>query len=500
MISAFYNTFQVKEIRVRVLYTLLVLLVVRVGSFITCPGVNATVLQHWFNSLLQRDSSGGVAALFNIFSGGSLENCALFSLGVMPYISASIMLQLLTAVVPTLGKLAREDGGRQRIMQLTRYATIGLCVLQGSLLAVSFENPEKSVILRGIGDSISALGTPLVSDPGWWFRLVVVATLTAGTVLLMWLGDRITDKGIGNGMSLIISVGILSRLPAGLVQAWKTFIPGAGADVSLKPVILVLLVVLLLIVIAAVIVLTQGQRRVGVQYAKRVVGRKVFGGQTQYMPLKVNYAGVMPIIFAQALLIFPSTVGSMLFSEFPLLQRISAALADGAMHYLLSGVLIFFFSYFWVATQFQPQQISDDLKKYGGYVPGVRPGADTAKFLDVVMTRLTFAGAVFLLVVATLPQVLQQQLNVPKEAAQFFGGTSVLIVVGVLLDTMRQVETHLIQRNYDGFLKKGGTRGRSERTPEGRVAASRHAALVWSGVILSAVFLAIVVWVWTSRP
>jgi preprotein translocase subunit SecY len=499
MISAFYNTFQVKEIRVRVFYTLLVLLVVRVGSFITCPGVNATVLRHWFESLLHREGSGGVAALFNIFSGGSLENCALFSLGVMPYISASIMLQLLTAVVPTLGKLAREDGGRQKIMQFTRYATIGLCVLQGSLLAISFESPEKSVILRGIGDSISALGTPLVANPGLWFKCVVVATLSAGTVLLMWLGDRITDRGIGNGMSLIISVGILSRLPAGLIQAWKTFIPSSGTDVGLKPVVLVVLVVLLILVIAAVIALTQGQRRIGVQYAKRIVGRKVFGGQTQYMPLKVNYAGVMPIIFAQALLIFPSTVGSMLFSEFPLLQRISVALADGSVHYFLSGALIFFFSYFWVATQFHPQQISDDLKKYGGYVPGVRPGAETARFLDVVMTRLTFAGAVFLLVVATLPHFLQQKLNVPKEAAQFFGGTSVLIVVGVLLDTMRQVETHLIQRNYDGFLKKGGTRGRSERTPEGRVVANRQASFVWFGLVVSAVLLALVIWIWSSR-
>jgi preprotein translocase subunit SecY len=308
-------------------------------------------------------------------------------------------------------------------------------------------------------------------------------------MLLMWLGDQITDRGIGNGMSLIISVGILSRFPAGLLQAWKTFVPADRVASQVSPLVLVLLIIFLLAVIAAVICLTQGQRRISVQYAKRVVGKKVYGGQTQYMPLKVNYAGVMPIIFAQALLIFPSTIAMMAFRSSPEVQKIASLLAQGFWHYFLYAALIFFFSYFWVATQFQPQQIADDLKKYGGYVPGVRPGQDTAKFLDTVMTRLTFAGAVFLVVVAILPQMLSKQLNVPDVTAQFFGGTSLLIVVGVVLDTMRQVETHLIQKNYDGFLKKGRIRGRSERTPEGRGELTEQKTLVSVYVGLAIVLL-----------
>ncbi len=490
MISAFTNIFRLPELRTRILFTFALLVVVRIGSFITCPGVNASVLQHWFDNQLNSQAGGSVAALFNIFSGGSLENCAVFSLGVMPYISASIMMQLLTAVVPTLGKLAREEGGRQRISQLTRYATIFLCLFQGYLLALSFENPSQSPILHGIDQTIAQLGLPLVNQPGFGFRIIVVLTLTAGTLLLMWLGDQITDRGIGNGMSLIISVGILSRFPAGLIQAWKTFVPSDRPTLQVSPLVLVMLIVFLLAVIAAVICLTQGQRRISVQYAKRVVGRKVYGGQTQYMPLKVNYAGVMPIIFAQALLIFPSTIAMMAFKDSPLAQKFANLLAQGFWHYVLYAVLIFFFSYFWVATQFQPQQIADDLKKYGGYVPGVRPGQDTAKFLDTVMSRLTFAGAVFLLVIAILPQMLSKQLHVPDVTAQFFGGTSLLIVVGVVLDTMRQIETHLIQKNYDGFLRKGRIQGRSERTPEGRGEVARQKTLVGVYVFLAIILLA----------
>lgn len=491
MITAFSNALKVPELRQRIVFTLAVLIVVRLGASVTCPGVNAAVLQAWFDSQLGSDGGGGVAALLNIFSGGALENCAVFSLGVMPYISASIMLQLLTAVVPRLGKMAREEGGRQKIMQLTRYATICLCVFQGYLLALSFESPESSFFLRGIEATIAKLGgVPLVADRGFVFRASVVISLTAGSMLLMWLGDKITERGIGNGMSVVISVGILARLPAGLVQAWKTFVPTSGAS-AVSPLVLVVLIVFLLAVIAAVICITQGQRRVSVQYAKRVVGRKVYGGQTQFMPLKVNYAGVMPIIFAQALLIFPSTIASMAFKESSTVQRLTQALAQGPVHYLFYTGLIFFFSYFWVATQFQPQQIADDLKKYGGYVPGVRPGADTARFLDVVMTRLTFAGAVFLAVVAILPQLLSRQMNVPDVTAQFFGGTSLLIVVGVVLDTMRQVETHLIQKNYDGFLRKAKG-GMSDRSPAAVAVASQQRAGVLSFAAVALVIIAAV--------
>ena len=323
------------------------------------------------------------------------------------------------------------------------------------------------------------MGIPLVSDPGIAFQVVTVLTLTAGTMFLMWIGDQITDRGIGNGMSMIISVGIVARLPAALIQAWHTFVPSDGKASQVSPMVLVLMIAFLVLVIAAVICVTQAQRKVSVQYAKRVVGRKVYGGQTQYMPLKVNYAGVMPIIFAQAILVFPSTIAGMMFKNSVTAQTISQMLTEGWLHYTLYGAMIFFFSYFWVATMFQPSQIADDLKKYGGYIPGVRPGKPTADFLDFTMTRLTFAGAIFLTVIAVLPQMLSKQMGVPYITAQFFGGTSLLIIVGVMLDTMRQVETHLIQRHYDGFLRKGRLRGRFDRTPAGRGEAVQQGALMW---------------------
>ena len=300
MISAFLNTVKIPELRRRILFTLAIIVIVRLGAAITTPGVNQAVLQEWFRSTA--DKAGGVAALFNLFSGGALENCAIFSLGIMPYISASIMLQLLTAVIPQLGRLAREDGGRQKIMQYTRYATVALCIFQGYLLAISFQHPEAyHTVLGGIPDTIRKLGIPLVDDQGWTFRIVTVISLTTGTLFLMWLGDQITERGIGNGISLIITVGIVARLPAALAQAWKTFVPTEPGASPANPAILVLMVLFLFVVIAAVITITQGVRKISVQYAKRVVGRKMYGGQSTYMPLKVNYAGVMPIIFAWAL-------------------------------------------------------------------------------------------------------------------------------------------------------------------------------------------------------
>lgn len=490
MISAFTNTFKIPELRNRVLFTLGLLIVVRIGAAITCPGINAMVLRQWFENEVNTQTGGGVAALFNLFSGGALENCAVFSLGVMPYISASIMLQLLTAVIPQLNKLAKEDGGRQKIMQYTRYATIGLCVFQGFLLAKSFEFPKQNPFLGGIEQTIARLGIPLVANPGPGFEILSVITLTAGTLLLMWIGDQITDRGIGNGMSLIITIGIVARLPAALIQAWKTFVPTAGQSSQVNPMVLVLMIAFLVIVIASVICVTQAQRKISVQYAKRVVGRKVYGGQTQYMPLKVNYAGVMPIIFAQALLIFPSTIVQNLFRTNSTAQTIASMLTQGWLHYTFYGGMIFFFSYFWVATQFQPGQIADDLKKYGGYIPGVRPGKPTADFLDFTMTRLTFAGAIFLTIIAILPQMLSHQLGVPYITAQFFGGTSLLICVGVVLDTMRQVETHLIQRHYDGFLRKGRLRGRFDRSPAGRGEAVQQSALIWMYVAIALLVIA----------
>jgi preprotein translocase subunit SecY len=493
MVSAFLNSVKIPELRRRILFTLAVIVIVRLGAAITTPGVNQAVLQEWFSSALTEKSGGGVAALFNLFSGGALENCAVFSLGIMPYISASIMMQLLTAVIPRLGRLAREDGGRQKIMQYTRYATVLLCIFQGYLLAISFQHPESyHTMLPGITDTIAKLGIPLVEDLGWTFRVVTVISLTTGTLFLMWLGDQITERGIGNGISLIITIGIVARLPAALAQAWKTFVPSSQTGTSqVNPAILVLMVAFLFLVIAGVIAITQGVRKVTVQYAKRVVGRKMYGGQTQYMPLKVNYAGVMPIIFAWAILLFPNTIVSMAFPNSPTARYISDLLSRGWVHYAMLAAMIFFFSYFWVATQFQPAQIADDLKKYGGYIPGVRPGKPTADFLDFTMTRLTFAGAIFLTVIAILPTLLSEGLNVPQITAQFFGGTSLLIIVGVMLDTMRQVETHLIQRHYDGFLRKGRIRGRSfDRASYSRGEAAGQGTLIWLGVGVAVIVIA----------
>src|ERR1700704_930519 len=482
MVSAFVNTIKIPELRRRILFTLAVIVIVRLGAAISTPGVNPAVLQEWFRSALSEKSGGGGAALFNLFSGGALENCAIFSLGIMPYNSASIMMQLLTAVIPKLGRLAKEDGGRQKIMQFTRYATVGLCLVQAYLLAVSFQHPESyHTMLPGITETISKLGIPLVEDLGMTFRIVTVLSLTTGTLFLMWLGDQITERGIGNGISLIITIGIVARLPAALAQAWKTFVPSTETGTSqVNPAILVLMIAFLFIVIAAVIAVTQGVRKITVQYAKRVVGRKMYGGQTQYMPLKVNYAGVMPIIFAWALLLFPNQIVSWTFPNSPTARHISELLSTGWLHYVVLAGMIFFFSYFWVATQFQPSQIADDLKKYGGHNPGVRPGKPTSDFLDFTMTRLTFAGAFFLMIIAVLPSLLSQGMHVPQITAQFFGGTSLLIIVGVMLDTMRQGETHLIQRHYDGFLRKGRVRGGfTGRAAYVRGEAAAQRTLMW---------------------
>jgi preprotein translocase subunit SecY len=482
MVSAFLNTVKIPELRRRILFTLAIIVIVRLGAAIPTPGVNQAVIQEWFRTSLTEKQGGNIAALFNLFSGGALENCAIFSLGIMPYISASIMMQLLTAVIPQLGRLSKEDGGRQKIMQYTRYATVVLCLVQGWLLSVSFQHPEMyQTMLPGIMDTVHRLGIELVDNPGMSFNIITSISLTTGTLFLMWLGDQITERGIGNGISLIITIGIVARLPAALAQAWKTFVPSAGSGSSpASPFILVLMIAFLFLVIAAVIAVTQGVRKVTVQYAKRVVGRKMYGGQTQYMPLKVNYAGVMPIIFAFALLLFPATIVGYVGKNSPIAAKIVGALNSGWPHYLVLAVMIFFFSYFWVATQFQPSQIADDLKKYGGYIPGVRPGKPTAEFLDYTMTRLTFAGAIFLTMIAILPTLLSRGLNVPQITAQFFGGTSLLIIVGVILDTMRQVETHLIQRHYDGFLRKGRIRGgRFDRASYARGDAARDTTLMW---------------------
>ncbi|MCF6311646.1 MAG: preprotein translocase subunit SecY [Verrucomicrobiales bacterium] len=485
MISAFTNSFKIPELRQRIMFTLLMLVIIRLGASITLPGVDVTVLQAWLKEGVEKagESQGvaAMAALMNVFSGGGLQNCAIFALGIMPYISASIMMQLMTAVLPGLGKLSREEGGRQKINMYTRYVAIVLCVFQGYMLAKSLINPQSNFLLRGIIDQNDT--RELVPDGGMAFVIVTIIVITAGTLLLMWMGDQITDRGIGNGISLIITANIISALPAALGQVYVTFVEGATED-PMKPLMLVALIAFLFFVIAGVISITQAQRRLTVHYAKRVVGRKVYGGQTQYMPLKVNYAGVMPIIFAQAILLFPSQILMFAFPDAAWANKLAANLGgSGWLYYTLSALMIFFFSYFWVATMFQPNQIAEDLKRNGGYLPGVRPGKPTAEFLDRTMSRLTFAGAIFLTIIAVLPSMLSRQMGVPFQAAQFFGGTSLLILVGVLLDIMRQVETHLIQRHYDGFLRKGKIRGRFDRNAG--TAAATGSGMVWLYLVVA---------------
>ncbi len=483
MISAFRDSFKIPELRSRILFTLAMIVIVRIGTAITLPGVDPGVLSEWIYSRDTDSSSGAaaVAALLNVFSGGGLENCAIFALGIMPYISASIMMQLLTAVVPQLSKLAREDGGRQKITQYTRIGTIILCLFQGYLLAQSLNNPGQNPFLGGLQDTIDRMQQPLVPNYGFGFVFTTVITITAGTMLMMWLGEMITERGIGNGISLLICVNIVSALPGALIQVWQSYVGGATADPT-KAAMVVLLLFLFITVIAGVIALTQAQRRIVIQYAKRVVGRKVYGGQTQYLPLKVNYSGVMPIIFAQAILLFPAQILSSLFPDVRWVNQLSVTLSSGWVYYVISAALIFFFSYFWVATMFQPTQISEDLKKSGGYIPGIRPGKPTADFLDFTMSRLTFAGAVFLVLLYILPGIISRWVGISPAAAQFFGGTSLLILVGVVLDVMRHVETHLLQSHYDGFLRKGRIRGRFDRVQAsgGKVASSSTVVLLWA--------------------
>ena len=448
MLSAFTNSFKIPELRARILFTMGLIFVCRLVANVPTPGVDAVALQQVIADI-EHSSGGGFLGLIDMFSGGALRNCAVGALGIMPYISASIILQLLTAVVPALGRLAREgDSGRQKITQYSRMLTVFLCVIQGWFMATTLEHPQALGISR-----------QLVLNPGLGFKLMTVITMTTGSMFIMWLGEQITQRGIGNGISLIITEGIVSRLPAAVFAVVQMFKVGEDGMRQFNPLYLVILLMALFAVVAGTILLTQGQRKIPIQYAKRVVGRKVYGGQSTYMPLRINYSGVMPIIFAQSILMFPAI----------LLRRIPWSVAqsiadkitmDTGLYMILYGVMILFFSYFWVATQFNPVQIADDLKKYGGYVPGIRPGTPTAEFLDNTMTKITLAGALFLTIIAVIPSIMYRQYSIPWLVSSFFGGTSLLITVGVMLDTMRQVESHLLMRHYDGFLHKGKMRGR----------------------------------------
>ena len=451
MLSAYANSLKIPELRRRILFTFGVIALCRLTANIPCPGVDPKALDELFSQMAQR-AGGGVLSLFNLFSGGALQRFAVGALGIMPYISASIIMQLMTPVIPALEKMQREgESGRQKITQYTRYLTVFICLIQGSMFAKTMMNPEIFGV-RG--------GTPPVVNPGLGFVIMTLIILTAGTMFLMWLGEQITERGIGNGASLIITVNIVARLPQAII-GMITLVRAGGitSGQTFTIIHLLLMLAMFFVVCSATVALTQGHRKIPVKHATRSAGKRMAAGQTTYMPLRVNYSGVMPIIFASAILTFPGMV--LQWIPFTRVRGWAMFFAQGTGWYMLAyAVMILLFSFFWVANQFNPIQIADDLQKRGGYVPGIRPGQPTAEFLDHTMTRITLAGALFLTGLAILPMILGQRFGVPPMVAQFFGGTSLLIMVGVMLDTIRQVEAHLLSRHYDGFLKKGRLRSR----------------------------------------
>jgi preprotein translocase subunit SecY len=454
LVTTFTNCFRIPELKSRILFTLLLLGICRVLAWIPVPGLDASSLSEYFQQNAGK-MDNSMLGMYSLFTGGALQNCAVGALGIMPYITATIIIQLLTAVIGPLSKLVREEGGRAKIVQYGRYLTVLLCLGHGTLMTLGWEHP--SAMFQGFE------GKLVTVDSLWWYRIQTVLVLTTGTMLLMWLGEQITERGIGNGVSLVITIGIVSDLPGAGQGLWYMFRPPGGGESRIHLFGLLGLAILLLVVVAGVIAVTQAQRKIPVQYAQRTVGRKVYAGQTSYMPLRVNYAGVMPIIFGQAILMFPSMVFFQLanVTGVRFFEEIGRQLGHGApLYYVLYGAMIVFFSYFWVATQFNEIQVADDLKKHGGYIPGVRPGQATSNYLHHSMSRITLAGGIFLLLIAVMPELMGDWFSVDPRVTRFFGGTSILITVGVLLDTMRQMESHLLMRHYDGFLKKGRLRGR----------------------------------------
>jgi len=455
IVNTFVNCFKIPELKDRIFFTLILLAICRLISMLPLPGLDGQALQAFFDEIAKKDG-GGLLGMYSMFTGGALERCGIGSLGIMPYISATIIIQLLSAVIPQLSKLAREEGGRAKIIQYGRYLTVILCLGQGFVMAMAWENPEK--IFQGFNGQ-------LVQDPGLAYRLQTTLLLTTGTLLMMWLGEQISERGIGNGVSLIITVGILARVPQTVQALWEMFVTPEGITAKFNLFHGIALVLLLLAVVAAVIAVTQAQRKIPVQYAQRTVGRKVMQGGSSFMPLKVNYAGVMPIIFAQAILMFPEKLLGMAGQAMDVKFLVDLSVhfrEDQWVHMGALAAMILFFSYFWVATQFNEVQIADDLKKYGGYIPGVRPGGATSDYLHHTMSRITLAGAIFLCVIAIIPTFMTRSFGINYYVSQFFGGTSLLITVGVVLDTMRMMESHLLMRHYDGFLS-GGKGGKGPR-------------------------------------
>ncbi len=424
----------IPELRRRILFTLIMLAVYRIGVQIPTPGINGEALSAFF-----AQNAGTLFGMFNMFSGGALENFSIFALGIMPYISASIIMQLLTVVIPQLEAWKKEgQAGQRKITQYTRYGTVALSVIQGGFIA------------RGLQGMSGPGGIPIVLEPGLPFILMTILTLTTGTAFIMWLGEQMTERGIGNGISLIIFAGIVARGPAAVVNSIQ-LVKAGEITLFFVPFFLVFMFA----VIAVIVFFETSQRRIPVQYAKRVVGRRMYGGQSSHLPLKINISGVIPPIFASSIMMFPATIGS--FIQIDWVQRVSAAMSPGTVYYYICYiVMIVFFCFFYTAVTFKPEDVAENLKKNGGFVPGIRPGKSTADFIDKVLTRLTVVGAIYLSVVCVLPTVLISQFNIPF----YFGGTALLIVVGVAIDTVSQIESHLHMRNYEGFMKQGKIRGR----------------------------------------
>lgn len=435
MLAGFANIGRIPELKRRIGMTLMLLAVYRMGAHIPTPGINTNALLAYF-----KEAQGTLLGLFDMFSGGALSQLSVFALGIMPYISASIILQLLTVVIPTLERLSKEgEAGRRKITQYTRYGTVILSVIQGFGISIGLEG------MMGPGE------VPIVTVPGWGFRMITVLTLTAGTAFIMWLGEQITERGIGNGISLIIFAGIVAGIPSAIIGTIRLVQTG-----TMSIFVLLLLMILMLGVVAFIIFMERGQRRIPVQYAKRVVGRRVYGGQNTHIPLKINASGVIPPIFASSILMFPATFASFA-KDYPWLKSAVDALSFGSwLHSLLYVGLIIFFCFFYTAIVFNPVDVSDNMKKYGGFIPGIRPGRPTAEYIDKVLSRITLGGAIYISAVCVLPTLLIQRLAVPF----YFGGTALLIVIGVAMDTLAQIEAHMLSRHYEGFLKKGRMKGR----------------------------------------
>lgn len=434
MLEAFQNIFKIPELKKRVLFSLAMLIVYRIGCHIPTPGIDGVALSHFF-----KQAQGTLLGLFDMFSGGALERLTVFALGIMPYISSSIIFQLLTVVVPAIEKLSKEgESGRKKIIQYTRYGTIVLSVVQGLGISIGLES------MRG------PAGELVVPAPGWSFRVMTVITLTAGTAFIMWLGEQMSEKGIGNGISLIIFAGIIARIPTAILNSFRLIKSG---QLSIFVILLVLL--MMFFVIAAIVFVERGQRRLPIHYAKRVVGLQTFSAQSSHLPLKVNMAGVIPPIFASSIIMFPATIGN--FINIPWVQTAAKSLTPGNMIYNVFFVaFIIFFCYFYTAVTFNPIDVAENVKKHGGYIPGIRPGKETSDYIDKVLTKLTFAGSIYISLVCVLPSILIGKFNLPF----YFGGTALLIAVGVGMDTVAQIESHLITRSYEGFMKGVKIKGR----------------------------------------